>query len=347
MVTRESLSERRQQILRIVVGEYVSTAVPVSSDVVTRRQVLKVSPATVRNDMAELETEGFIRRPHVSAGGMPSDKGYRYYVEYLAEPEQLPGPVKDQIIQQLRAADRDMDSWIEMATSLLAKLANSVAIITFPRAPEPRLQHVELVYLQDLLALVVLVVKQTRVRKELVTLLQPVSREELQHASARLSALYEGRTWHEIKSSGAEVSPLEYLVTEQVASLMRDEELALNEGYVEGLRMLLEQPEFADQPRVAKLAGLLESKRIQALTTALAPDGDEPRVLIGEENEEEALKSFSLVLGRYGLPGEATGTLGIIGPTRLHYERAVAGVRYFSGVLRELLGQVHGRSGLG
>lgn len=346
MVTRESLTERRQQILRIVVGEYVTTAAPVSSDVVTRRHYLKVSPATVRNDMAELETEGYIRRPHVSAGGLPSDKGYRYYVEFLAEPEELPEAVKHQVAQQLRAADRDLDSWIELATSLMAKLAKNVAIITFPRAPEPRLQHVELVYLQDLLALLVLVMRQTRIRKEFVPLLEPVSREDLQHASNRLSALYEGRTWQEIRSVTVGMSPLEHRVTEQVTGLMRDSELALNEGYVEGLRMLLEQPEFAEQPRGAKLAGLLESKRVQALATALAPEGDEPRVLIGEENEDEELKPLSLVLGRYGLPGEAMGTVGIIGPTRLHYERSVASVRYFSQVLRELLEQVHGRGSL-
>ncbi len=347
MVTREGLTERRQQILKIVVGEYISSAVPVSSEIVTRKHHLRFSPATVRNDMAELETEGYIRRPHVSAGGMPSDKGYRYYVEFLAVPEDLPEEVKLRVFQQLRGADRDLDAWVELATSLMSRLVQNVAIITVPRTPEPRLQHLELVYLQDLLSLLVLVLKQTRIRKELVPLAQPVSREELQYASNRFSSLYSGMTWQEMRARSAEMSPLELQVMEQVAGLMREEELALSERSVEGLPLLLEQPELAGQPRIAKLAGLLESKRMQALMASQAPGGDEPRGLIGEENDEEALKPFSVVLGRYGLPGEATGTLGIVGPTRLHYERAVASVRYFSQLLGELLDQVHGRAGQG
>ncbi|MSP78217.1 MAG: heat-inducible transcription repressor HrcA [Dehalococcoidia bacterium] len=338
----DSLSDRKRQILRAVVGDYVSTAVPVSSDVIARKFPLRVSSATVRNEMAELEDEGYIRRPHISAGGVPSDRGYRYYVEYLTDSGELPESLKRQVLQEFRAVDRDPEAWLQLSAQVLARLAQNLVVVTYPHSRETRVQHIDIAYLQDLLGLLVLVLQQPHVRKEIVPLPMPVTREDMQHASNKLSALYSGLTSREIQAKPVELTPLEAQILAQVLDMMRQEEGSLYEGLIEGLQHLLTQPELTDQQRLADLANLLDSKRIHQVVTSARPDDAKPRVLIGTENSEENLKSFSLILGRYGRPGEATGTIGIVGPTRLDYERSVASIRYLSQLLGTLLEGVHG-----
>jgi heat-inducible transcriptional repressor len=345
MERMQTLPRRQQEVLKIVVDEYVSNAAPVSSGAIARRRTLGVSPASVRSDMAELEEDGYIHRPHIASGGMPSDKGYRYFVEYLAEPEEISETEKLQILERLRGAERDLDAWIMLSASLLARLVQNVAVITFPRAQRPRLHQVDLVQIQDLLGLLVLVFQQTQVRKGLLPLRVPVSREDLQQTANKLSALCGGLTLHEIQAKAASLAltPLDRHVLEQTLLLMQQEEAALHEGAVQGLPHLLSQPEFTNVAgRLSGLSTLTDPARIVASVSAQSPDALSPRVVIGAENEDESLREFSLVISRYGLPGSALGTVAIVGPTRLNYERAVASVRYFSQVLGDLLENVRG-----
>ena len=344
MGVQAKLSQRKNLILRLVIGDYVATATPVSSEAIARKLPVRVSPATVRNEMAELEEEGYIRRPHISSGGVPSDKGYRYYVEFLVEPSHLSDELKSKVWLQLRTADRDPEAWLQTSAQILAKLVQNLVIITYPQVRESRVQHIDFAHFQDLLGLLVLVLQQPMVRKELVPLKEPMTREEMQQAANKLSALYTGLTYREIQAKSVELTPLETQIIAQVLEMMRQqEEAALYEGFIEGFQHLLTQPELTDQQRLADVAHLLESKRIHQVVATAAPDGTTPRVLIGTENHDQDLKSFSLILGRYGWPGQAMGTLGIVGPTRLDYGRSVAGVRYFSETLGALLEGVRGR----
>ncbi|MSQ12348.1 MAG: hypothetical protein EXR48_06640 [Dehalococcoidia bacterium] len=277
---------------------------------------------------------------------MPSDNGNRYYVEFLASPSEVPAVLKLKLQERLRTAERDLDVWVQLSSSLLAGIMQNAAVITFPRTRQPRLRHLGPVSFEELMALLVVVLQQTRLRKEMVPLRDSLTQEQLQRVANTLTHLFLGLTWREMETRTAGLSPLELGVVEQVMGMMRQEEAALEEGHLEGFHYLLGQPEFADRQRPAQAAGLLESERIPAMVAAQAPTSAAPRVIIGSGNEHEDLKSFSLVVGRYGLPGEALRTLCITGPTRLSYERAVAGVQFFSHVLGEMQEGVYGRSSL-
>ena len=140
-----SLSARRAKVLEFIVGDYIANAVPVASEGVSRSRDLRVSSATVRKEMAALEEDGYIIRPHVSAGGIPTDKGYRHYVQYPSRGAELADNVKRTVHQRFQEVDRDVDSWTRMVVQMLSELLHNLAVATFPRATESRVQHLELV----------------------------------------------------------------------------------------------------------------------------------------------------------------------------------------------------------
>ena len=314
------IKPRTSTVLKILVDDYVSTATPVFSVDIARRSHLKVSPATVRNEMAELEEEGYITRPHVSAGGVPSDKGYRFYVEYLADTMELPAPLQRQIRDQFGQAQRDFETWIHLASTVLSRITDNMVIVTFPRAASSRLKYIQLVYLQEFLALLIIVFQEARLRQHLVPLGEPASQSELTEVANKLSDSLAGLTYPEINAIQMELTPLEEMVMGGAISLLKDidTEAAL-EHYVDGLRLLLSQPEFVDSRRAKEVVEILEEKVLLRSILSEAPDKGRMGVFIGEENQEEALRPFSVILSQYGIPQEASGTIGVIGPTRMEY----------------------------
>lgn len=348
MTTARVLPERQEAILKLVVGEYVSTAAPVGSENVVRRYALSVSPATVRNEMAALEEEGFLTRPHPSAGRVPSDRGYRYYVEFLTDVPELPVEAKLALRRQFTHAERDMDVWTRLAAQLLAQLARNVAIATYPRQPLARLVHLDLALLQESLALLIVVLEQARLRKELLPLKNPVAREELTRVVNKLNTQFSGLTRQEVAAKQVELSPFEEQVLQAAMGIIQEEEQSLSVDYlVEGLRHLLGQPEFSSPEQARVLVQMLEERRVVRAIAAAAPAAGAYRVVIGQENKEEALRPFSVIIAQYGVPGETVGTMGILGPTRMEYARSVAGIRYLASLMDELIQGAWGRSSRG
>ena len=338
------LTERRGVILRAIVGEYISTASPVASDTVARQHGLRVSPATVRNEMVDLEEDGYITRPHTSAGRVPLDKGYRFYADSLPDTIELPVETKQRVRLDLSQAGRDPEACIKMATSILARLAQNMAIITFPKASQPRLRHLELIHLQEFLALLILVLKETTLRQHVIPLKKPMSPEDLTAVANKLNAELVGLSWRQIEAKRPELTQLEEQLVDTTLQIMREEDrLDYSVHYVDGLRHLLSQPEFTESE---KLREIVESLEDQSLIHAIlddAPEDEAVKVQIGSENTEEALRPLSMVLCRYGVFGEAAGVLTIIGPTRMAYSKAIGGVKYVSHLLDEMVGEVHGR----
>ena len=152
---------RTSAILKILIGEYINTATPVASDDIARKSHVKVSPATIRSEMADLEGEGYIRRPHISSGGIPSDKGYRFYVESLEGTVGLPMPIKAGIKDRFNTTHNDPEAWVQLATRILAQTSDNLAIATFPRATTSRLKNIQLIYIQEFLSLLVIVLQGT------------------------------------------------------------------------------------------------------------------------------------------------------------------------------------------
>jgi len=339
------VTPRKQKILQAIVDEHVETSLPVSSQSVAHRLPESVSAATVRNDMAALEEGGYVVRPHPSAGGVPSDKGYRAYVEFLGEiPEPSP-QVKRFIRLQLNHAHMDMEAWSQTASQLLAGLVHTMAICTLPRAPEARWKHLELIQVQEFLALLVMVLRESRVRQQLVPLKEPATQDQLGQISNRLNSVFSNLSRPEIRARNVELTSVERDVTGVALEMLKEEqEEKVPDYYVDGLRLLFRYPELAPGSRAREVTEVLEDKQTMRTLLSEATEAEGVRVAIGKENRPENLHSFSIIFAQYGLPSEASGVVGIMGPTRLEYAKAISSVRYLSSVMSEMLEMVRGRA---
>ncbi len=339
-----TLKDRTGVILSQIVGEYIVTATPVPSQALVGKSGLRVSPATVRNDMAALEERGYIHRPHISAGAVPSDKGYRFYVDALEEEPDLPPDVAARVNAEFRTAAPDVEGWTRLAARALSELVGNVAIITLPRSKACRVKRIELVYLQDFMTLLVVVLEEAQLRQRIVPVAEHLTQDDLVRTANKLNYLFGGLHFQEIAAKQSELTPTEDKLKQNAVSILKEAEAEALEPWVDGVRYLLRQPEFASGEVASAAAELLEQKDTLRKVLATVVDGETPLVVIGEENEEASLRAFSLVLYRYGEPGGAGGVIGILGPTRLQYRLALAGVRYMSSFIGGLVASVQGRS---
>ncbi len=337
-----ALPERTATILRAIVGQYIARAAPVPSQSIARVAGLDVSSATIRNEMARLEKDGYIIRPHTSAGSVPSDRGYRFYVESLEDVE-LPLVQRYRVEHVLHQVETRLEEWLSLTATLLANLVSNLAIVFVARPRKSRFKHLELVSLQDDTALLVMVLHGAKVRQQLLTFPEPVTQAELTAMSARLNQRLEGKTAEQI-GGGSGLPGAEGHVLALVEEIMEAEDRReLGESYLDGLHLMLEQPEFARGQRALTLVELVEQRNLlrDILPRHLARQG--VQVVIGRENESEAVRECSLVVSRYGLPDEAEGTLAVVGPTRMPYARTIAAVDYMSWLLGRLIARLYGR----
>ncbi len=339
-MTKESAS-RKKKILNIIVREYIDTAVPVASENLQRNYALNVSSATIRNDMANLEEEGYITRPHTSAGCVPLNKGYRHYVESLSEGAELPADEQRQIERLFKEASDEVDRWLRLAASLMSRLVRNAVVVTYPRASQSKLKHVELVSLHDFLGMLILVLSEASIRQHLLNFSKPISQDQLTRIANKLNSKFSGMTRSAILSKRTELSVEEKQVAEAITGIMEAEDTAdPDQSHMEGLRLMLTQPEFTRQERMLRVLELLEARGWlkSVFGAGIAQDGIS--VVIGEESGIEALKDMSLVFGRYGVPQRLGGSIGIIGPTRMDYARAISSVGYVSEILSQMVGEV-------
>ncbi len=335
------LPQRSGTILKIIVGEYISSGIAVSSDTIYRGYSLRASPATIRHEMAYLAEQGFITRPHTSAGGVPSDKGYRYYVEDLLDEAQIDADERAAIRRRFKQARQEPDEWARLAVSILTQKLQNIALATPLRAPLCHFRHLDIVSLEGLMILVVLVLREGKTKQRFLTLDQTVSQDALTAASARLSEAYRGLTGPEIRSLSLNLSPIEEIVTATVMRMMQAEDAHQHEQYyLDGWRYLMAQASMIRASRMLSLVEALERKSI--LGTLLANLETEPgiSVTIGNENEDEALRECTVVISNYGA-GEHRGAIGVIGPTRMPYGRVISIVDYVSSLMTEMVSQTY------
>lgn len=336
------LEARQAQILRLIIDDYIASANPVGSATIVRRHGLGVSSATVRHEMAELEEQGYISHPHTSAGRIPSDKGYRYYVEALMEETEVDSTTRVTVQHQFLQVATDLEEWVQLAASVLSRLAGNAAIVSMPRSRQVRLRRLELVMLQEFLALLVMVLHESRLKRQLVTFDEPVTQEALDQIAQRMNASLAGRSLADVANLLPPPAGPEQQVWRAATRVLQSlEEQASEEVYVDGLRQLLRQPEFARGERGHQVVELLAEPRAlgELLPRLLAGEGI--RVVIGAENEEETMRECSLILTRYGGAEVPSGLLGLVGPTRLPYERAIPTVRFMGQVMESLLAEIY------
>jgi len=259
--------ERKEKILKIIVGDYISRATPIASETVAREYGLGLSPATIRNEMARLEEDGYIIRRHTSGGGIPSDKGYRYYVESLVEEGEMRTEEQFMISHLFHQIEREVEQWADLAAALLARIVQSMAIVTSAKAVESRLKHLELVAVHDFLALLIIILNEAELKKQLLTFDEAVSQEGLTFVSNRLNAAFRGVTRPELLTHGLthglELSPLEEQVTKSLVHTMEQKDnQRYEEPRIEGLRHMFLQPEFAGSGKMLGLMEVMESGRL-------------------------------------------------------------------------------------
>jgi heat-inducible transcriptional repressor len=340
----KGLTSRRETVLNIIVSEYIATALPVASETIFRNYRLGVSPATIRNDMAYLEKEGYIARPHTSAGSVPLDKGYRHYVMALADEAELPLEEQYHIRELFREVEEEFEQWLKLAATIVARLVRNAALVTFPKPRQCRFKRLELVALQEFAALMVLVLSEAILKRQPLSFEEAVTQERLTAMANKLNAAYSGLTSSEILVKKLKLTREEEQITDVVIDIMAaEDEMEYEQPHLEGLRLMLGQPEFAQKDKMLSIMELMETK--EWLSSALAQRSGEVgvQVMIGEENRDEILRDLSLVFSNYGVPGQIGGTIGVIGPTRMDYRRAISTVDYMSEVLSGLVaGGCHG-----
>ncbi|HLQ33225.1 MAG TPA: heat-inducible transcriptional repressor HrcA, partial [Chloroflexota bacterium] len=255
------LTDRRRHILRLIVEDYIDGALPVSSDAIARKMAVPVSSATVRNEMAALEDEGYIVQPHTSAGRVPSDKGYRYFVEFLM-PEQLLSVDEQRMINhQFYQVQLDTDQWVRLAAAVLARAAMNAAVITAPKLSDIKLKHVQLVQVQQQLTLLVMVFDRGLLRQRFISHDdQELTQDELNRIANKVNAELGGRNLRGIKRKLDQFQRFEREAVEQLLSEMREVETPTPEQIVrDGLLNIMAQPEFAQTERVRQFMNMFES----------------------------------------------------------------------------------------
>ena len=335
-----TLTERKKLILKTIVADYITEVKPVASKIIVDKYGLEVSPATVRNDIADLEQEGYITRPHASAGSVPTDKAYRYYVGSISEDIELSVSEQHWISQLFQEAREEIEEGIRVAAALLSNLVRNIAIVTFPKATPHHFKHLDLVLIQDFLALLVLVLYEAKIIQKILSFNRAFTQDELTKLANKLNDLYDGMDSDQILASKGEFSPEEEQISGYLAETMATEDRqAYGKLYLEGLHLLLSQPEFSRNPKLPVIMGVLESKDWLEKISYQTPSRGEIKTIIGEENPETALKDLSLIITQYGIPGRVSGFLGVMGPKRMDYVRAISSLNYLTILLNNKVTQ--------
>lgn len=335
------LTERQKTLLMLVVRDYIETAQPVGSQRLVERFRLSMSSATVRNEMAALTEMGYLRQPHTSAGRVPTEEGYRLFIGELMHQFKLPPAVQHTISHQFFQARHDVEQWMRLAASILAHQSQSISLITAPHAEKARYKHLELISTQGRQVFMVMVLVGGEISQQILTLSDPITQERLSQVANMLNRLCVGRSAEEIQSQPLPAETLEKEILAVVLQDMRtaDERVA-GELYVDGLTNVLTEPEFTAADDARKALRLLEERStLQELLSRMVMSSNVGglQVLIGSEGGWEELRQYSMVLARYGVPGLATGMLGVLGPMRMPYPRTIPTVRFVADLLSDLI----------
>ena len=335
------LTERQRTILLFLIRDYIETAQAVGSKRLVERFRLNLSPATVRNEMSALTEMGYLRQPHTSAGRVPTEDGYRFFVGHMMSKAELPESVQNTISHQFFQASSDVDKWMTLAASVLAHQSQGVSLVTAPHAETIRFKHIELISTQGRQVLMVMVMEGGEVKQQILTLAEPVSQARLTQVATRLNSSLAGLSLDAIAALASRADALEQdIITLLLQDMKRTSESISGEFYTDGLTNVLSEPEFAETDEARWAMRLFEERStLQGLLARASTNSSVGalQVLIGGEGGWEELRQCSMVIARYGVPGLATGTLGVLGPMRMSYARTIPTVRYVAGLLSNLV----------
>lgn len=338
-------SDRRGAILRALVGHYVRSGEPVGSKTLVERYNLGVSPATVRNELAWLEEQGYISQPHTSAGRIPTDTGYRYFVDTVDGDVRLPAAERRKIEDFFGEPRFELEDALRQTASLLSSLTDHAAVVFAPALDRSYVKHVELVALSSTRVMVVIITDTGRVENHVIAIADPDD-AQLQHAADELNKLLDGvlleAAAHTIVE-GSDRLPLELRDIAQSVAAVLAQGLSIHEAervFLEGTSNIVDEHKFADLETVRQVIGALEHRRL--LLEVLAESLSSPivSVRIGSENPVAEMQYCTVITAPYGMLGSPVGSLGVVGPTRMDYRRTIAAVHEVSASLGRMLGQL-------
>ena len=335
------LSDRKRKILQIIIEDYIETAEPVGSRTIARKHNLGLSPATIRNEMSDLEELGYLDSPHTSAGRVPSAAAYRLYVDSLK-----PGTLTDNDIALIngwfRERTRNMDDIFKSTAKILSRMTQSVSVIVANKKPTARFKYIKFLPLSGNKVILCIVTDDGDMDNGLITIPAGMTPAELDYLAGRMSRMLEGTPISEITSDMLqkvyyEVSHDEVMLN-SLKRTLREIAAKNNEQkvFLGGTKQLLNQPEFQNMDRVKDLLGILEEEKV---VKDLLNAGDQSglKITIGSENKFTGIKDCSMVQATYRLNGEIVGTMAVLGPTRMEYRKVIAVMNYLHKYLETIL----------
>ena len=337
------LGERRASILRAVVSHFVGSGEPVGSKTLVDRYSLGVSSATVRNELAALEEMGYIYQPHTSAGRIPTDAGYRFFVDAWGHEPKLPPRDKHEVQRFFGEPRWELEDALRQTASLLSNLTDHAAVVFAPALDRSTVRHVELVELPGGRAMVVLVTDTGRVENHVVAIGEDVDEVQLSRTAEMLNRIIVGNPLEDAASKLLEAVdrfPLELRDVATSVARTLSVELADREAervFLEGTSNIVDEHKFADLETVRQVIGALEHRRLLLEVLADALSAGSVSVRIGAENPIEQMHNCAVVTAPYGIEGNAIGSLGVVGPTRMDYRRTIAAVHEVASNLGRML----------
>jgi heat-inducible transcriptional repressor len=344
------LDLRTQAILRAVIEEYVTTATPVGSQALVERYRLGVSSATVRSILAELEANGLLTHPHTSAGRIPTDSGYRFYVESIVEAVPLPAVEQLMIRHQFGQVEFASEHWFRLAATTLASVTRSAGLATPAKPRDAHIRRIDLVAINERMASLILVLREGAIKQALITvdgddaIDQPTLNAVAAKLNERLVDMTASRAAARIAALDGDdrVNALARRVGDRVVKVVREYDAeAIEEVFSDGLLNVMEAPEFAQSDKLRRVFNALENRAYLGQLVGSVAGSGSVQVFIGHENQPLEMRDVSLVLAPYGRPGRAIGVVGVLGPTRMSYSQAIGTVRFVSGLMNELVDHLY------
>jgi len=335
------LTDRQKLVLTLIIHEHIQTAQPVGSNALVRKYNLSMSSATVRNEMTILTDYNLLKQPHTSAGRIPTEEGYRYFVGNLIQHSHLPTNTRRTITHQFYQSRQDVEQWLKLAASVLANQAQAASLVTAPHSDKAIFKHLELIATHGRQILMVLVLVGGEVSQQFITLAEPIPQERLSEIASKLTRLCVRCDVEGISKLRSQFDSLgQDILDTLVAEMSGIQDAITGEIYLDGISHILAEPEFSESDEARQALHLLEQRTLlgNLLTnTIMNTDIGGIQVLIGGEGTWEELRQCSIVLARYGDSNSLTGSIGVLGPIRMPYDRTISTVRFVANVLSDLV----------
>jgi len=337
------MDDRKQKVLLAIVHDYIATAEPVGSRTIAKKYKLGVSPATIRNEMSDLEEQGYIEQPYTSAGRIPSERGYRYYVDFLMRKQELSREEEELIRREYKAKVRDVGQVIHRTGLLLSQLTHYTAMVLTPRIGVSILKHVQIVYMHQSQAMVIAIMDNGAVQHRMIEIPESITALDMETISRVLNAKLQGLTMKSIKLNLIKEIYSELARHKHVLDLVMDliqDSLTLeveDKIYLGGVFNMLNQPEFHNVEKVKTMLSIMEQEKLLCDILEGGVEDDGVTVRIGAEIDQWDMKECSMITAPYTVRGRKIGSLGVLGPTRMEYAKVVSVVDYMTKYLSQTL----------